>query len=131
MEPDAAAELRLSRPLDLSRTLARCRLARVAAPGAWRATRTPAGPGTERLWLDGDRLRVQAWGPGAEWLVEHAAELVGEGDDASGFRPPHPLLAELHRQFAGLRLPRTRAVFEALVPSILEQTVIGKQARAA
>jgi 3-methyladenine DNA glycosylase/8-oxoguanine DNA glycosylase len=117
-------------PLDLAATLGRVRLPRVAAPGLWRATRTPAGPGTERLWLDGDRLRVEAWGPGAEWLCEHAAELVGEGRDVAGaFQPRDPLLAELHRRHPGVRIPRTLAVFEALVPSILEQKVIGVQAR--
>ena len=68
--------IRLQRPLDLVRTLARTRPARVAAPGVWRATRTPAGPGTERLWLDGDLLRVEAWGPGADWLLESAPVLV-------------------------------------------------------
>jgi 3-methyladenine DNA glycosylase/8-oxoguanine DNA glycosylase len=97
----------------------------------WRATRTPAGPGTERLWLDGDLLRVEAWGPGADWLCENAAALVGEEDDDSGFAPADPLLLELRRRNPGLRIPRTQAVLEALVPTVLEQKVIGKQARSA
>jgi len=126
---DASIALRLTRPLDLARTLARTRPARVAAPGTWRATRTPAGPGTERLWLDGDRLRVEAWGPGADWLCEQAPALVGELDDDSGFAPRHPLLAELWRRHRGVRIPRTGAVLEAAVPTILEQKVIGAQAR--
>jgi len=121
--------VRLCRPLDLAATLARSRLPRVAAPGAWRATRTPAGLATERLWLDGDVLRVEAWGPGADWLCEHAATLVGEDREAPPFEPRHPLLAELHRRHRGIRIPRTEAVFEALVPAILEQKVIGVQAR--
>ena len=126
-----SATIPLRRPLDLQRTLARTRPARVSAPGVWRATRTPAGPGTERLWLDGDRLRVEAWGPGADWLCENAATLVGEHADDSAFAPRHRLLAELRRRHLGVRLPRTEAVLEALVPTILEQKVIGKQARSA
>jgi 3-methyladenine DNA glycosylase/8-oxoguanine DNA glycosylase len=126
---DSTTTLRLGRPLDLARTLARTRPARVAASGTWRATRTPVGPGTERLWLDGDLLRVEAWGPGADWLCEHAPALVGELDDDSGFEPRHPLLSELWRRHRGVRIPRTGAVLEAAVPSILEQKVIGVQAR--
>jgi 3-methyladenine DNA glycosylase/8-oxoguanine DNA glycosylase len=121
--------IRLQRPLDLARTLARTRPARVAAPGIWRATRTPAGPGTERLWLDGDVLRVEAWGPGAEWLCENAPALIGELDDDTGFEPRQPLLVELWRRHRGVRIPRTGAVLEAAVPTILEQKVIGLQAR--
>jgi len=121
--------IRLQRPLDLVRTLARTRPARVAAPGFWRATRTPAGPGTERLWLDGDLLRVEAWGPGADWLCENAPALVGELDDDAGFEPRQPLLVELWRRHRGVRIPRTGAVVEAAVPTILEQKVIGLQAR--
>jgi 3-methyladenine DNA glycosylase/8-oxoguanine DNA glycosylase len=121
--------IQLRRPLDLGRTLARTRPARVWASGVWRATRTPGGPGTERLWLEGDRLHVEAWGPGADWLCENAPALVGELDDDSGFEPRHPLLQELWRRHRGVRIPRTQAVLEAAVPTILEQKVIGKQAR--
>ena len=121
--------IRLSRPLDLARTMGRTRPARVAAPGVWRATRTPAGPGTERLWVEGDTLRVEAWGPGADWLCENAPALVGETYDDTGFTPRHPLLTELHRRHRGVRIPRTQAVLEAAVPSILEQKVISLQAR--
>ena len=127
----SSVTIRPRRPLDLQRTLARTRPARVAAPGVWRATRTPSGPATERLWMDGDLLRVEAWGPGADWLCETAAVLVAEEDDDSDFLPRSPLLAELRRRHPGVRIPRTQAVFEALVPTVLEQKVIGKQARSA
>jgi 3-methyladenine DNA glycosylase/8-oxoguanine DNA glycosylase len=121
--------IRLTRPLDLARTLGRTRPGRVAAPGIWRATRTPVGPGTERLWLDGDLLHVEAWGPGADWLCDNAPALVGELDDDSGFEPRHPLLSELRRRYPGVRIARTGAVLEAAIPTILEQKVIGLQAR--
>lgn len=135
MTPTAVRTLRLSRPLDLRQTLGPVRrgggdpTARVGAREVWRATRTPAGPGTERLVLRaGGELDVEAWGPGADWLVDRAHVLAGELDDLSGFAPAHPLLRDLHRLHPGLRMCRTEAVFEAAVASILEQRVAGAEA---
>src|SRR3989442_13934460 len=116
------------RPLDLWLTLGP--LARggagdpsVRLDGAeiWRATRTPAGIATQRLRPRGQAIEVEAWGPGAEWLLEHAPVLLGEGDNARDFAPPHPILRDLHRQHAGLRMLHTESVMEALVPTVLEQ----------
>src|SRR5262249_19466482 len=90
---------------------------------------TPLGPATERLAVDrGDTLHIQAWGPGAEWLAEWAPALVGEHDDDSDFRPEHPLIRDLWRLHPGLRIPRSGAVFEAAMGSILEQMVPGAEA---
>ena len=96
------AGIRLTRPLDLAATLARALLPRVAAPGAWRATRTPAGPGTERLWLEGDVLRVEAWGAGADWLCEHASALVGEDREELPFAEHPPGRREVAGEHANL-----------------------------
>jgi 3-methyladenine DNA glycosylase/8-oxoguanine DNA glycosylase len=133
--PTATRTFRLSRPLDLRATLWQVRrgggdpTVRLRADEVWRATRTPAGPGTERLVpLAGGKLLVEAWGPGAGWLVDRAPALVGELDDDSDFRPELPLLRDLHRRHPGLRLCRTEAVFEASVASILEQRVTGAEA---
>jgi 3-methyladenine DNA glycosylase/8-oxoguanine DNA glycosylase len=96
----------------------------------WRATRTPQGPATVRYARptpDGG-VAVAAWGPGAEWCLAAAAELLGARDTLDGFRPDG-LVAELHRRLPGLRITRSRAVFEALLPSILEQKVTGLEAR--
>jgi 3-methyladenine DNA glycosylase/8-oxoguanine DNA glycosylase len=71
---------------------------------------------------------VEAWGPGAAWALEHATDLVGERDDPAGFRPQHPVLADLARRLAGVRLGRSEAAFEALVPAILEQKITGLEA---
>ena len=135
MTQTAVRTLRLSRPLDLRRTLSPVRrggadpTVRMGAREVWRATRTPVGPGTERLVLEaGGTLRVEAWGPGAGWLADRAPVLVGELDDASAFRPSHPLLRDLYRLHPGLRMCRTEAVFEAAVASVLEQRVAGKEA---
>jgi 3-methyladenine DNA glycosylase/8-oxoguanine DNA glycosylase len=96
----------------------------------WRATRTPPGPATVRYAppaADGT-VPVAAWGPGAEWCLAAAAGLLGARDTLDGFRPDG-LVAELHRRLPGLRITRSQAVFEALLPSILEQKVTGLEAR--
>ena len=66
---------------------------------------------------------MEAWGPGGSWAAAQAPSLCGELDDPSGFAPKHRLIAELHRRHPGLRLTRTGAVFEALVPAVLAQKV--------
>jgi len=73
-------------------------------------------------------LRVQAWGPGADWLVERAPVLVGEDRPAWDVLPRHPLLRELRRRHAGLRVPRSEAVFEAVLATVLEQRVASLEA---
>ena len=74
-------------------------------------------------------IEVDAWGPGAAWSIEHAPALCGEGDDDSGFAPAHPLVARLHHEIRGIRIPRTQAVFEALVPTVILQQVTTAEAR--
>lgn len=129
--------IRLRRPLDLLRTLAPLAHARGdptlrLAPGeAWRATRTPFGPASLRLRQAGQELLVEAWGPGAEWALAGAGDLAGEADRPELLQPHHPLVRDLQRRHPGLRIPRSRAVFEALVPVVIEQKVIGLEARRA
>jgi 3-methyladenine DNA glycosylase/8-oxoguanine DNA glycosylase len=122
-----------SRALDLVSTLAPIGLGpslRIDGRDAWRATRTPEGPATIHLRQADRGIEVEAWGPGAAWAAAQAPSLCGEHDDASGFRPQHRLVADLHRRNPGLRLPRTHAVFEALVPTVLEQKVTMIEANA-
>jgi 3-methyladenine DNA glycosylase/8-oxoguanine DNA glycosylase len=79
-----------------------------------------------------DALVVRGWGPGAGWVLERARRLLGLDDDPAALvalDPPHRLIAELARRFAGIRLPRTERVVEALVPAILEQKITGNEAR--
>ena len=59
----------------------------------------------------------------------HAPEWCGERDDDTGFVPAHPLIAQLHREIRGVRIPRTTAVFEALVPTVILQQVTTVEAR--
>jgi 3-methyladenine DNA glycosylase/8-oxoguanine DNA glycosylase len=133
VEPQLRTAFETTRPLDIFSTLAPIGLGpslRIDHDGVWRTTRTPDGPSTLHLKFSAGRIDVEAWGPGAEWASSRAAALCGEQDDASAFRPQHRLIAELHRRHPGLRLPRTQAVFEALVPAVLGQKVTTIEAEA-
>jgi 3-methyladenine DNA glycosylase/8-oxoguanine DNA glycosylase len=54
--------------------------------------------------------------------------MLGVHDDATGFAPVEPTIAEAHRKVPHLRLGRTDRVLEALIPAVLEQRVSGKDA---
>ena len=91
---------------------------------------TPAGPATLAVTpLDSSGVVAgQAWGEGAEWVLDHLPTLLGAADDPSGFRPAHPLLAELHRRRPHWRLARTASIWDAVVPVVIEQKVTGYEA---
>jgi 3-methyladenine DNA glycosylase/8-oxoguanine DNA glycosylase len=96
----------------------------------WRASLTPEGPATLALRVPRPgEVCATAWGPGADWCLAGVTDLLGARDDPRGFEPRHPLLAEVHRRCPGMRIPRTRLVFDQLVPAILEQKVTGGEAR--
>jgi 3-methyladenine DNA glycosylase/8-oxoguanine DNA glycosylase len=97
----------------------------------WRTVLAPGGPGTLRVAGRGGRVTAAAWGPGAGWLLETLPALLGSGDDLSGFAPGHPLLREMAARHPGARVGRSGRVLEALVPAILEQKVVGAEARRA
>jgi 3-methyladenine DNA glycosylase/8-oxoguanine DNA glycosylase len=143
-------------PLDLARTLGVHRRGRGdpayqtdAAGAAWRTSLTPDGPGTLRVYgtpapagppaapgaddLTGGSpvVHAMAWGPGAPWLLASLPALLGAEDDPAGFKPVHPLVGEMFRQHPGLRIGRSGRVFEALVPAVLEQKVVGAEAKRA
>jgi hypothetical protein len=131
----SAHRIELGGPLDLVATLGPLvhgsadRTTRVSTREAALAFLTPDGPAALRLRLESASvLAVRAWGPGAERAVASAAELVGERDRPELFEPRHAILADLARRNPGLRLPRTRRVLHALVPTILEQKVTGTEA---
>ena len=132
MTPDAQTRFEPRHPLDLPLTLSPLGLGswlRRDNGDVWRATRTPEGPATIHITRDNGALLVEGWGQGATWAVSHSPSLCGEQDDDSGFVPTHPLIADLYRRHPGLRLPRTHAVFEALVPAVLAQLVTSEEAR--
>lgn len=97
----------------------------------WRTSRLPSGGVTYRLWQVQGEVHADAWGPGAEELVTGLPGLLGEHDHPETFQPGEPALADAHRRLRGFRVPRTGRVLEALLPAIVEQRVIGIDAREA
>ncbi len=94
----------------------------------WRASLTPVGPGTLRVSARAGVVRGDAWGPGAEWLLDRLPLLLGESDDPDAFEPRHRLVAMTRHRRPGLRLTRTGLVLESLIPSVLEQKVTTDEA---
>ncbi|MGW4440699.1 DNA-3-methyladenine glycosylase family protein [Streptomyces sp. NPDC004596] len=94
----------------------------------WRAARTPAGPGTLRVRAYGGEVLGEAWGPGAQWLLERLPRLLGADDDPEAFVPRHRVVALARHRRPGLRLTRTGLVLESLIPSVLEQKVTTDEA---
>ena len=110
-----ARTFRLERPVHVGLTLGPlCRgrtdpTMRLTASEVWRASRTLDGPATLHVSVDGDTAEATAWGPGTQWALDAAPDLLGASDDDDGFRPQHPVVAGLHRELAGLRICRSRA----------------------
>ena len=123
--------------LDLRRTLAPLgrgpgdRTIRFVADRVWRATRTPDGPATIALEQQDGHVRAEAWGPGADRAMVGVPALLGLDQEPPALAGAHPTVADLARRYGGVRIPRSTAVFESLVPAILEQKVIGEEARRA
>ena len=134
-----AASYRPSTPVDLVGTLAHLAhgrydpTARRTADGAlWRTTLAASGPATCRLIQVGPlRVDARGWGPGAAEALDGLPDLLGARDDPESFDPRTAALRDAHRRNAGLRIPRTGRVLEALIPAVLEQRVIARTATAA
>jgi len=132
-----------------------------AAGAVWRTSLTPDGPGTLRVRsrrtavpgaavpgaavpgaavpgevvpgevVPGEVVTGEAWGPGAGWLLDSLPAQLGCHDDRAGFTARHPVIGELALRYEGLRIGRSGRVFEALVPAVLEQKVVGREAHRA
>jgi 3-methyladenine DNA glycosylase/8-oxoguanine DNA glycosylase len=135
--PDAGSFVSLPAPIDLVATLAplahgRGDLTIRFAPGRiWRTTHMSHGPATVCLRATPEGMAASAWGSGAAAALAGLRDLVGANDDPAGLIPRHAVLMDLVRRLPGLRLPRTNAAWEALLPAICEQKVTGAEARAA
>jgi 3-methyladenine DNA glycosylase/8-oxoguanine DNA glycosylase len=102
------------------------------AAGTWLTMMTAVGAATLHLRERAGGVDAVAWGPGAERAIAGLPALLGADDDDTGFDPSrHPLVAELHRRMAGLRLTRAARILPFLIPTVLAQKVTGIEAKSA
>lgn len=137
-EPSGAATTRtipLQGPLDLRSALGPLvrgsgdPTMRVSAGAAIRASVTADGPATVEIRATSATVDARAWGPGADRLLDGLSAALGLDDDDTGFDPSlHPVVAGLARRLGRVRLGRTGAVWEALLPAMLEQRITGTEA---
>lgn len=124
----------LRAPLDVGQTLSPLRhglgdrTIRLQRDVAWLAVRTPQGGASAWLRRVNRGVEIRAWGDGASCLVESIPALIGEDDEPGQLVARHPVIRELQRRHAGLRLPRSGRVLDALVPSVFEQKITGTEA---
>jgi 3-methyladenine DNA glycosylase/8-oxoguanine DNA glycosylase len=124
-------------PYDLAATLFPLRRGtgdptmRIEGREVWRAARTPEGPVTLRLDQGSGRVAATAWGLGSAWALAHAPALIGAEDDLSAFEPRDDVIAQLWKAHRSVRLTRALDVVRTLIAAILEQKVVGLEARRA
>jgi 3-methyladenine DNA glycosylase/8-oxoguanine DNA glycosylase len=73
-------------------------------------------------------LEAHAWGDGGLEALNGVPALVGELDEPERLVAHHPLVRDLQRRHAGLRMVRSGRLFDALVPSVIEQKVVSAEA---
>ena len=132
--PDSTFTLDLAAPVDLPASLGPLvrghgdRTIRLARDRAWWTTRTPDGPATIGIASVGPRrVRADGWGPGAEAAVARVPGLFSGSTDEL-LDAADPRIATLAKRRPGVRVLRTGAVLESLIPAILEQKVTGTEA---
>jgi 3-methyladenine DNA glycosylase/8-oxoguanine DNA glycosylase len=104
---------------------------RIDGREAWRAARTPKGPATVRLQHGDGMVAATAWGQGAGWALDRAPRLIGAEDDPSAFEPRDDVMTEVWKEHRGVRLTQALDVVRTLVAAVLEQKVVGLEARRA
>jgi 3-methyladenine DNA glycosylase/8-oxoguanine DNA glycosylase len=126
LTPDGPATIRVlpGRPPALAcEPTQACEPAQVCEP--WRSEETVWAEKIAQTPVPVTPVRAQAWGPGAQWLLDALPGALGLYDDISGFNPDaHPVIKDAARRNPGLRLGRSGRLMEALVPAILEQKVV-------
>ncbi len=95
-----------------------------------KAVLTPDGPGAMRLsWDRRGATSAEAWGSGADWLVDRAPHWLGLRDDVDGFDPTlHPVVARWAHRHPGIRLPAAGVIWQELLLVLLGQRVTTEEA---
>lgn len=139
MSPDASVTRSLG-AIDLSSTLRALAIlphdptVRMAPGRFERATLTPDGAASIRVtWkepaphappLADATATVEAWGEGAEWVIERADRLLGLEDDLAGFEPGDaPMVRRAWARKSGARLTRSGTLWHDLAWLIVQQRV--------
>lgn len=132
--PDTTLSFEFDAPLDLAGSLGPLvrgrgdRTIRIARDRAWWTTRTADGAATVGVTGAGrGHIRADAWGPGADAALARIPALFGRSTDEL-IETPDPRVATLAKRRPGVRVLRTGAVLESLIPAILEQKVTGTEA---
>ncbi len=91
---------------------------------------TPLGAVTLRIHADPTAAEVtlQAWGDGADWMLQQAPAMLGAADDVSDFVASDSIVRAAWRRNPHWRVPQTGLVLEALVAAVIEQKVTGREA---
>lgn len=134
---DSSRRYEVTGPLDLRRTLrgtaqwGGATWLTTDRTGAWYADRTPDGPATVHLAMDGAELVARAWGAGADHLLDRVPALAGLDDDPIGCAIDHPLVAMALRRHPGTRIGRLDRILPTLVGAIVGQKVTGLESQRA
>jgi 3-methyladenine DNA glycosylase/8-oxoguanine DNA glycosylase len=97
----------------------------------WRATLTPMGPGTLRIKNPfSPHPKFEAFGPGAEWLINHGAELLGSCDSLTPITSVHASVTAAQRKHGHLLFGRSLTPYHELLPAVLGQRVTAIEALA-
>ena len=105
---------------------------KVDESGAWYTRRTKAGPATIRMVHQGDVVAAEAWGPGAQLLLDSVPDLLGL--NAAGIEdvtPHHPVVYDLIRKMRGYRQACSGDVYPRLISAAIAQKVAGVNAKPA
>lgn len=95
--------------------------------GWWRATLTPVGPATLHVRWTGARslheVHAEAWGPGADWMLERVPQLLGALDRPVRFEVGHPAVLDAQRDHPSVRIGGGGGLYHSLLPVVIGQRV--------
>ena len=137
MSEESMRAIPVEEPYDLAGTLFPLRRGtgdptmRIEGRDVWRAARTPEGPVSLRLDHGNGTVVATAWGSGAAWALDRAPGLIGAEDDLSTFEPRDDVMSRVWKEHRDVHLTRALDVVRTLVAAVLEQKVVGLEARRA
>lgn len=122
-EPSLQQNIEIPATLDLANTIRGAKNPVLIGPTeSWWSTRTPEGLGTLSLNRTApDLVQAEAWGDGAQWLINQTPRLCGADDDLTGFEPTGTV-GEIWRS-SPFKLARTDIVWDSLVGGVFGQKV--------